>query len=45
VARPEAVVAPFLYYLGADAGQRSGEKLVLARQPADLRWVGEAAGT
>jgi NAD(P)-dependent dehydrogenase (short-subunit alcohol dehydrogenase family) len=45
VARPEAVVAPCLYYLGADAGQRSGEKLVLARQPADLRWVGEAAGT
>ena len=42
VARPEALVAPFLYFLGADAGRRSGEKLVLARQPADLQWAGEA---
>lgn len=43
VARPEALVGPFLFYLGADAGQRTGEHLKLARQPADARWPGEAA--
>ena len=42
VARPEALVAPFLFYLGADAGRRTGEQLVLPRQPADSVWAGEA---
>ena len=42
VARPEALVAPFLFYLGADAGQRTGEHLVLPRQAADSVWAGEA---
>lgn len=41
VARPEAVVGPFLYYLGPDAGRRTGEHLVVPRQPADARWAGE----
>lgn len=43
VARPEALVAPYLFYLGADAGKRSGEHLVLERQPADASWAGEAS--
>lgn len=43
VARPEALVGPFLFYLGPDAGQRTGEHLVLKKQPADARWPGEAA--
>ena len=29
-------------YAQCGAGRRSGEKLVLARQPADLQWAGEA---
>jgi NAD(P)-dependent dehydrogenase (short-subunit alcohol dehydrogenase family) len=41
VARPEALVAPFLFYLGQAAGQRTGEHLVLPRQPPDARWAGE----
>lgn len=43
VARPEALVGPFLFYLGADADKRTGEHLVLGKQPADARWLGEAA--
>ncbi|OQX08266.1 MAG: 3-oxoacyl-ACP reductase [Thiothrix lacustris] len=43
VARPEALVAPYLFYLGADAGKRTGEHAVFARQPADARWAGEAS--
>jgi hypothetical protein len=42
VARPEALVAPYLYFLGADAGKRTGEHVVFARQPGDAHWVGEA---
>ena len=42
VARPEAMVAPFLFYLGADAGQRTGEHAVYLRQPADSVWAGES---
>ncbi|MBJ6610572.1 MAG: SDR family NAD(P)-dependent oxidoreductase [Candidatus Thiothrix moscowensis] len=45
VARPEALVGPFLFYLGADAGQRTGEHLKLGKQPADSCWVGEATET
>lgn len=42
VARPEALVGPYLFYLGADAGQRTGEKYVVAeRQAADACWPGE----
>lgn len=42
LARPEAVVGPYLYFLGADAGRRTGEHLRFPRQPADLVWPGEA---
>ncbi|EIJ34032.1 SDR family NAD(P)-dependent oxidoreductase [Thiothrix nivea] len=43
VAQPAALVGPFLYYLGPDAGQRTGEHLKLARQPADASWPGGTA--
>lgn len=43
IARPEAVVGPYLYFLGADAGKRTGEHLKFPDQPADARWAGEAA--
>lgn len=43
VARPEALVAPYLFYLGADAGQRTGEHYRIPRQAADLVWAGEAS--
>ncbi|MBU0655086.1 MAG: SDR family NAD(P)-dependent oxidoreductase [Gammaproteobacteria bacterium] len=42
MARPEALVGPFLFYLGPDAGKRTGEHLKVERQPADARWPGEA---
>jgi len=42
VARPEALVAPYLFYLGEDAGRRTGEHWSVPRQPADARWAGEA---
>jgi hypothetical protein len=41
VARPEALVAPYLFYLGEDAGRRTGEHWSVPRQPADARWAGE----
>ena len=41
VARPEALVAPYLFFLGADAGKRTGEHVVFERQPADAQWAGE----
>lgn len=43
VARPQAVVGPFLFYLGPDAGKRTGEHLILGRVPAEARWPGEAS--
>lgn len=42
MARPEALVGPFLFFLGPDAGKRTGEHLKVERQPADVRWPGEA---
>ena len=42
VARPEAVVGPYLYFMGADAAQRTNEKVVFERLDADLKWFGEA---
>jgi len=41
VARPEAVVGPYLYFMGADAGQRTAEEIVYDRLDADLKWPGE----
>ena len=43
VARPEALVAPYLFFLGADAGKRTGEHAVFERQAADAQWAGEAS--
>lgn len=42
VARPQAVVGPYLYFMGPDAGKRTQEHVCLGRLPADLRWPGEA---
>lgn len=39
--RPEGVVGPYLYFMGPDAGQRTGEALQLAKVPADFHWAGE----
>lgn len=41
--RPEAVVGPYLYFMGPEAGKRTGEALHLAKLPADFRWLGEQA--
>lgn len=42
LARPEAVVGPYLYFMGVDAAQRTNEKVVFERLDADLKWSGEA---
>lgn len=42
VARPEAVVGPYLYFMGTDAAQRTNEKIEFERLDADLKWSGEA---
>ena len=41
VARPEAIVGPFLYFMGADAAQQTNEKIVYDRLEAELKWRGE----
>ena len=41
VARPEAVVGPYLYFMGADAEKRTNEKAIFERLNADLKWPGE----
>jgi NAD(P)-dependent dehydrogenase (short-subunit alcohol dehydrogenase family) len=43
LAHPEAVVGPYLYFMGPDAGKRSGEALNLERLPPEARWPGDAA--
>ena len=43
-ARPEALVGPFLYFLSADAGKRTGEHIVIASQAADAVWAGDIHG-
>ena len=42
LARPEAVVGPYLYFMGADAAQRTNEKIEFGRLEADIKWPGEA---
>ncbi len=37
---PENVVGPYLFYMGPDAEQRSGEALKLGRIAADYHWPG-----
>lgn len=41
--RPEAIVGPYLYFMGADAKQRTHEQLVFERIAADYVWPGEGA--
>lgn len=43
LAVPEAVIGPYLYFMGADAGQRTGEAVNLERLPAEFVWPGMAA--
>ncbi len=43
LARPEALVGPYLYFMGPDAGKRTAEKISYERLPADVRWPGEDA--
>lgn len=40
--RPEAIVGPYLYFMGADAAQRTNEKIAFERLDADLKWQGES---
>ncbi len=42
LAHPEAVVGPYLFYMGPDAAKRTGEALDLGRLPPDARWPGDA---
>ena len=41
VARPESIVGPYLYFMGADAGTRTNEKIKFDRLDASLKWPGE----
>jgi len=42
VVRPEAIVGPYLYFMGEDAAKLTNEKIVFERLDADLKWRGEA---
>ena len=42
LARPEALLGPYLYFMGTDAAKRTNEKVAFGRLDADLTWVGEA---
>lgn len=39
--RPEAVVGPYLYFMGPDAAKRTGEHVQLGKVPVDFHWTGE----
>jgi len=41
LARPEAVVGPYLYFMGVDAAQHTNEKIAFERLDANLTWAGE----
>jgi len=41
LATPEAVVGPYLYFMGADAKKRTGEKIAFDKLPADTLWPGD----
>jgi len=43
VVRPEAVVGPYLYFMGADASQLTQEKVQYERLDADFKWPGESS--
>ena len=42
IVRPEAVVGPYLYFMGADAGQRTNEKILYEQIDGNFQWKGEA---
>ena len=42
LALPEAIVGPYLYFMGADAGKTTAQKIKLDKQPADMKWPGDA---
>ncbi len=40
VVKPEALVGPYLYFMGPDAKQRTGEKINFGKLAADTKWPG-----
>jgi NAD(P)-dependent dehydrogenase (short-subunit alcohol dehydrogenase family) len=40
LAKPQALVGPYLFFMGKDAGKRTGEKVAYERLPADASWAG-----
>jgi NAD(P)-dependent dehydrogenase (short-subunit alcohol dehydrogenase family) len=41
VARPEALIGAYLYFMGSDAAKRTGENIKFDRLAADATWQGE----
>ena len=41
LAEPSAIVCPYLYFMGADAGKRTAEHIKYDRLPADAVWAGK----
>ncbi|MCK5918782.1 MAG: SDR family NAD(P)-dependent oxidoreductase [Cocleimonas sp.] len=41
LAEPDAIVGPYLYFMGADAGKRTAEHIKYDRLPADATWSGK----
>lgn len=42
VARPEALVGPYLFFIGPDAAKRTAENIEYDRLDADATWAGES---
>jgi NAD(P)-dependent dehydrogenase (short-subunit alcohol dehydrogenase family) len=40
LAEPSAIIGPYLYFMGADAGKRTAEHIKYDRLPADATWAG-----
>ena len=40
VAKPNALVGPYLYFMGPDAGKRTGEKITFGKLSIDTKWPG-----
>lgn len=41
LALPEAVVGPYLYFMGPDAGKQTANKIKFDKLPADTEWPGQ----
>ena len=41
LAMPESIVGSYLYFMGSDAGKRTGEKIVFDKLPVDTQWPGK----